>query len=77
MMSKKRHFPQGTTWQEAYDAFGELASSPYGDVAAAATAEQHLLEEIGSADTVMELESEILALFRRKYINLLKLKNER
>ncbi len=76
MMSKKRHFPQGTTWQEAYDAFGELASSEHDDVASAAQKEQNTLEQIGSADTAMKLEPEILALFRRKYIDLLKLKND-
>lgn len=77
MMSKKKLLPNGTTWREAYDAFGELASSEFSDVASAAQEEQYTLEQIGSADTAMELEPQILVGFRRKYIDILKLQEER
>lgn len=77
MMPNKKPLPDGTTWQEAYDAFGELASSAHDDVADVAKEEQYLLEQIGSGDTTMELEPEILVGFRRKYIDILKLQEER
>jgi hypothetical protein len=77
MMPNKKPLPDGTTWQEAYDAFGELASSKHHDVADVAKEEQLLLEQIGSGDTAMELEPEILVGFRRKYHDLLKLVQER
>ena len=77
LMAPKKHLPEGTTWQQAYDAFGELARSEHEDVASAATEEQHLLEQIGGSDVKMVLEPEILVGFRRKFMDLLRLQDER
>lgn len=77
MMSKKIHLPDGTTWQQAYDAFDELAKSAHPDVAGAAEEERLLLESIGGSDVHMVLEPELLAGFRRTYMDILRLQDER
>jgi hypothetical protein len=77
MMPKKKLLPDGTTWQEAYDAFGELASSEHQDVANAAEEEQLTLEDIGTSNPLDAIEPEVLVGFRRRYHDILKLIQER
>lgn len=62
----------GTTWQQTYDTFVEIARSDNATVAAEARRALLDLEQIPhGGNTEMRLEEEILVLFRRKYHDLL------
>lgn len=68
MMSKKSHLPDGTTWQEAYDAFDELAMR---EIPGAFDAVLTMETVNHGGDVDMELEPELLVGFRKRYEALL------
>lgn len=68
MMSKKNVFPVGTTWQQVYGAFDELAEK---EVPGAFDAVLMMEEISHGGDPEMVIETDMLPTFRHKYETLL------
>jgi 2-polyprenyl-3-methyl-5-hydroxy-6-metoxy-1,4-benzoquinol methylase len=68
MMSKKNIFPEGTTWQQAYGAFDELAGK---EVPGAFDAVLMMEAISHGGDPDMVIQADMLHTFRRKYEALL------